>query len=131
MKLFNVLLFLLITNLAFAQFPVGTGCFTYKYVPTKLDSSIEVIPAVTQFTPAIYKDTTEIVVVKPEYTEQFIDCTNGGFKICSKTIPAVKVCVVRKILLIPSQEVIIKPAQTIKHYTVVSPAHVEQVPCTN
>lgn len=131
MKLFNVLLFLLITNLAFAQFEEAEGCWKSKYVPTVLDSTIEIIPAVIQYTPAVYTNITDSLTVKPAYVEKYVECVNGEFISCKRSYPAVKIAIVKRKLVIPEAQVIICPAKEQKIYSIKIAGHMERVPCTN
>lgn len=123
-------LLLLLTFSLQAQFPVAnTGCFTYQYVPTKVDTITEIMPAVVMVVPAVYKDTIIKKVCSPEYVEQYIDCSNGTIKICNRTIPANIVNICTHILVSPSYEVIVKPSYVVKCISNVRPGYVMQVPC--
>lgn len=107
-------------------------CFKYVSVPTKLDTSYATIPAVIQYTPAVYKDVVKTITIKPEYEEQYMKCDSvGSFFLCTRKVPAVKLNITEKEIVIPAQEVIIKPACKIPVYTVVEAGKVKQVavPC--
>ena len=130
MKYLTITLLCLLTISVKAQFPVANmGCFTYEYVATKADTIVEIVPAVTQIIPAIYKDTIINKTLRPEFTEQYIDCSNNQIKICNRTIPAIKQCVKQSYLVKPEQVIIITPAYSIKVITNIKPGFVMQVPC--
>jgi anaerobic selenocysteine-containing dehydrogenase len=128
-QLFTILFSILLLTVK-AQFPsANTGCYTYEYVPTKADTVTEIIPAVTQIIPAVYKDTVITKVLRPEFTEQYIDCSNNQIKICNRTVFAIKQCVKQSYLVKPEQVIIVIPAYSIKSILNIRPGFVMQVPC--
>lgn len=129
MKLLFTILMLILTTSAFSQLSLGEGCFTYKYIPTVFDSTMEVIPAVTMTIPAVYKDTIITKIIVPAYTEQYLECTAGSMKICNKTHPAIKQCYNTKYMVKPETTIVIQPATTIKVKTIIKAGYVAQVPC--